>query len=118
MKSAFLARARSILVIAGTVTVLASAASAQGLFPAATPSIPDKQVNRDLVRRALLDTCVYGEAAKEGVKQEKVVDACQCASFKAMKGVKEEEVTKVAASKAIPDEWYKATTDAYGTCTR
>ncbi|WP_333826071.1 hypothetical protein [Pinisolibacter sp.] len=103
-------RALSILAGAGLAASLVASASAQG--------IPEKEINRDLVRRALLDTCVYAEAAKEGAKKEKVVDACQCASFKVMKGVKEEEVAKISSDRSIPDELYNATTEAYATCVR
>ena len=103
-------RALSLLASAGFALSVATGASAQ--------SIPDKEINRDLVRRALLDTCVYAEAAKEGAKKEKVVDACQCASFKVMKGVKEEVIAKITADKAIPDEMFQATTEAYGSCGR
>lgn len=108
--STFPRRALALLASAGLALALAGAASAQ--------SIPDKEINRDLVRRALLDTCVYAEAAKEGAKKEKVVDGCQCASFKAMKNTKPEEVAKISSDKAIPDELYRATTEAYGTCVR
>lgn len=110
MSSVLIRRSFALLAAAGLAASLAGAALAQ--------SIPDKEINRDLVRRALLDTCVYAEAGKEGAKKDKVADACQCASFKAMKGVKEEEVAAVAASRTIPDAWYAATTTAYGTCTR
>ena len=103
-------RALSFLASAGFALSIVTGASAQ--------SIPDKEINRDLVRRALLDTCVYAEAAKEGAKKEKVVDGCQCASFKAMKPVTAEEVTKMSSDRVIPDELYRATTEAFGTCVR
>ncbi len=112
MSSAFFRRhALSILAGVGIAVAVVGAASAQ--------AIPDKEINRDLLRRALLDTCVYAEAAKEeGAKKEKVVDACQCASTKAMKDVKEEEIAAVAIAKVLPDAWYKATTEAYQGCMR
>ena len=110
MSAAVLRRAVSILASAGFALTIAGVASAQ--------AIPDKEINRDLVRRALLDTCVYAEAAKEGAKKEKVVDACQCASFKAMKPIKPEEVAKISSDRAIPDELYTATTEAYESCVR
>ncbi|MDK9694944.1 MAG: hypothetical protein OEL76_00975 [Siculibacillus sp.] len=103
-------RAPSLLLGAGLCLAVAGAAFAQG--------IPEKEINRDLIRRALLDTCVYAEAAKEGAKKEKVVDGCQCASFKVMKGVKDEIVGRITSDRAIPDELYDATTEAYGTCVR
>lgn len=99
-----------LAVVLAATTLLGSVAGAQG--------IPDREVSREMVRRALLDTCVYGEAAKEGAKKDKVVDACQCASTKAIKGVKEEEITKIGETKTIPDAWYAATTDAYASCKR
>lgn len=105
-----LRRVSAILASAGLAAVLALPAVAQG--------IPDKEINRDLIRRVLLDTCVYAEAAKEGAKKEKVVDACQCASFKVMKGVKDDAVAKITSDRAVPDDLYRATTEAYGTCTR
>ncbi len=103
-------RALSLLASAGFTLWVAGSAVAQ--------SIPEKEINRDLVRRALLDTCVYAEAAKEGAKKEKVVDGCQCASFKVMKGIKEDAVSKISSDRSIPDELYNATTEAYGTCVR
>jgi hypothetical protein len=81
-------------------------------------SIPDREVSRDMVRHALLDTCVYGESAKEGAKKDKVVDACQCASAKVVKTVKDEDISKVAESKAVPDAWFSATSDAFAACKR
>lgn len=110
MSSVVSRRALSLLASAGFVLVVAGAAFAQ--------AIPEKAINRDLIRRALLDTCVYGEAAKDGAKKEKVVDGCQCASFKVMKGVKDEVVTQITSDRSIPDELYNATTEAYGTCVR
>ncbi len=110
MSAAVLRRALAILAGAGLALTIAGAASAQGL--------PEKEINRDLIRRALLDTCVYAEAAKEGAKKEKVVDACQCASFKAMKPIKQEEIAKISSERAIPDELYGATTEAYESCAR
>ena len=96
--------------LAATVVGFASLAFAQ--------SIPDRELNRDGLRRALLDTCVYTEAAKDGAKKEKVADACQCASVKAMKNIKQEDVAKISSDRAIPDDLYRAATEAYGTCTR
>ena len=83
----FLARRRSSLAVALVALTLA------GVGAAAAQSIPDREVTREGVRRALLDTCVYGEAAKEGAKKEVIVDACQCASTRALKGVRSEEHT-------------------------
>ncbi|MER2605616.1 MAG: hypothetical protein ABTQ29_07305 [Siculibacillus sp.] len=101
-------------------TLLLGALSAAVLAPvvASAQSIPPAQVSRELVRRVLLDACVYAEAGKEDVKKEKVVDACQCASHKALKGVKEEEIAKIAENRNVPDAWYSATTDAYEGCRR
>ena len=108
MSSVVLRRAAALLAGAGLLVSLVATAVAQG--------IPDKEINRDLIRRALLDTCVYGEAAKEGAKKEKVVDGCQCASFKVMRGVKDDVVGKISGDRSIPDDLYHATTEAYGTC--
>ena len=109
----------SLVLLRRAAAVLASAGLAVSIaLPAVAQSIPEKEVNRDLVRRALLDTCVYAEAAKEGAKKEKVVDACQCASFKVMKGVKDDAVSKISSDRAIPDEMYRATTEAYDSCVR
>lgn len=117
MSTAVVRRHLSVVASLGLALSLSTAAFAQNTL-AGEGSIPDKTINRDLVRRALLDTCVYGEAAKEGAKKEKVVDACQCASFKVMKGVKDEVVAKIAADRSVPDELFRATTEAYGTCVR
>lgn len=92
------------------VLALAGVASAQ--------SIPSHDYNRDLVRRAILDNCVYGESAREGIKKERVVDACQCAATRALKGVKDDEMQKVAADKSIPDAWYNAASEAFDSCKR
>lgn len=100
----------TVALATATLIGLGSAASAQ--------SIPEQSVTRDVVRHALLDTCVYGESAKDGVKKDKVVDACQCASSKAIKAVKEEEISKITETKSIPDAWFSATTEAYATCKR
>lgn len=111
MSSVVLRNVLSLVFAAG----LAGAASAQSVF---SSEIPDKEINRDSIRRALLDTCVYGESAKEGAKKDRVADACQCASFKVMKRVGDEEVAKIVSDRAIPDEMYAATTEAFATCTR
>jgi len=100
----------AVAVAATTFVGLGSIASAE--------SIPDREVSRDTVRHALLDTCVYGESAKEGAKKDKVVDACQCASVKTIKNVKDEEITKIAESKSIPDAWFNATSEAFVACKR
>lgn len=100
----------AVALAATTLVGLASVASAE--------SIPEREMSRDVVRHALLDTCVYGESAKEGAKKDKVVDACQCASNKAIKGVKDEEITKIAETKSIPDAWFGATTEAFEACKR
>ncbi len=96
--------------LAATVVGFASLAFAQ--------SIPDRELNRDGLRRALLDTCVYTEAAKDGAKKEVIVDACQCASTRALKGVKEEEIAEVVKSRNLPDALISATAEAFGTCRR
>lgn len=88
------------------------------LAPALGQSLPEREISRDLLRRALLDACVYAEAAKEDAKKDKVADACQCAANKAMKPIKEEDVANVVKTKAIPDAWYGATTEAYAGCVR
>ena len=99
---------------------------------AVAQSIPPSKASRELVRRMLLDACVYQENAKEepssddkpikpdviSARQQKIVDACQCASARAVKPVKDEDIAKVDESRQVPDAWYAATTDAYGTCRR
>lgn len=110
--------------------VVAALASFQGVA-AAAESIPQAKVSRELLRRVLLDACVYQESAKEdpdaakdakpdarSAKQQKIVDACQCASTKAIKPVKDEEITKIEENRQVPDAWYAATTEAYPTCRR
>lgn len=119
---------RAALFTAVAVAVLGgSVASAQ--------TIPPAKVSRELVRRMMLDACVYQESAKEepaaeenadkpkkpdqlSAKQQKIVDACQCASTKAIKPVKDEEITKVEESRQVPDAWYQATTEAFPGCKR
>lgn len=98
---------------------------------AVAQTIPQAKVSRELVRRVLLDACVYQESAREepgaakdakpdarSAKQQKIVDACQCASTKAIKPAKDEEITKVEESRQVPDAWYSATTEAYPSCHR
>ncbi|MBV5264443.1 hypothetical protein [Pinisolibacter aquiterrae] len=111
---------------------LAVLALATAVGPAlAAESIPQAKVSRELVRRVLLDACVYQESAKEepdaakgakpdarSAKQQKIVDACQCASTKAIKPAQDEEIAKVEETRQVPDGWYAATTEAYTTCHR
>lgn len=99
---------------------------------AVAQSIPPSKASRELVRRMLLDACVYQENAKEepstddkpikpdviSARQQKIVDACQCASARAVKPVKDEDIAKVDESRQVPDAWYAATTESYGTCRR
>lgn len=99
---------------------------------AVAQSIPPSKASRELVRRMLLDACVYQENAKEepstddkpikpdviSARQQKIVDACQCASARAVKPVKDEDIAKVDENRQVPDAWYAATTEAYGTCRR
>ncbi len=99
---------------------------------AVAQSIPPSKASRELVRRMLLDACVYQENAKEepstddkpikpdvlSARQQKIVDACQCASTRAVKPVKDEDIAKVDETRQVPDSWYTATTEAYGACRR
>lgn len=121
----------------------APAAAAAAPAPAAPVVMPPpSKASRELVRRVLLDACVYQENAKEdaaaedkpektekaekpevkanklSAKQQKILDACQCASTKAIKPVKDEDVVKVDENRQVPDAWYQATTEAYATCKR
>lgn len=126
--------ARAVAVLrAASVAVLALVAFD---VAAAAQSIPQSKASRELVRRILLDTCVYQESAKMDVdedadakakakaanavsaQQQKIVDACQCASTRAMKPVKDEEISKVDESRQVPDAWYAATTEAFAGCKR
>jgi hypothetical protein len=119
------------------VASLAAVAVLAGGLAASAQSIPVSKASRELVRRVLLDACVYQETAKmepeaEGgdkdkakssadkrsAAQQKIVDACQCASTRAMKPVKDEEVAKVDETRQVPDAWYAATTEAYPACRR
>ena len=112
--------------------------------PAAAPVVtaPPAKASRELLRRVLLDACVYQENAKEdaateekgektekaekpevkanklSAKQQKILDACQCASTKAIKPIKDEEIVKIDENRQVPDAWYQATTEAYATCKR
>lgn len=115
--------------------------------PVAAPAVaavtpPPSKASRELLRRVLLDACVYQENAKEdaaadeksektekaekpevkanklSAKQQKILDACQCASTKAIKPVKDEEIGKIDEHRQVPDAWYQATTEAYATCKR
>ncbi|MCE1237031.1 MAG: hypothetical protein LWW93_11820 [Hyphomicrobiales bacterium] len=130
--------ARAVAVLrAASVAVLALFA----FDAAAAETIPQSKASRELVRRILLDACVYQEAAKEdfdadkpdekadakakskaaniiSAKQQKIVDACQCASTRAMKPVTDEEIVKVDENRQVPDAWYSATTEAYASCKR
>ncbi|NLH81587.1 MAG: hypothetical protein GX458_12180 [Phyllobacteriaceae bacterium] len=99
---------------------------------AVAQSIPPSKASRELVRRMLLDACVYQENAKEepssddkpikpdviSARQQKIVDACQCASARAVKPVKDEDIAKVDETRQVPDAWYAATSDSYGACRR
>lgn len=99
--------------------------------PVLTPSpLPSVKASRELVRRVLLDACVYEESAKEepatdgkppkpdavSARQQKIVDACQCASTRALKTAKDEEILKIDESRTVPDVWYAATGEAYPGC--
>ena len=92
------------------VLALSGAVSAQ--------SLPAHDYNRDLIRRAILDNCVYGESAREGIKKERVVDACQCAATRALKGVKDDEMKQAVSAQTVPDAWYNAATEAFEGCKR
>ncbi len=118
----------------------AEAAPAPAAAPVVTP--PPSKASRELLRRVLLDACVYQENAKEdapaddkpekaekaekpevkanklSAKQQKILDACQCASTKAIKPIKDEEIVKIDENRQVPDAWYQATTEAYATCKR
>ena len=125
---------RAVASLRAASLALAALLAAGGL--AAAESVPTSKASRELVRRVLLDACVYQESAKEepdadaadkdkakaanalSAKQQKIVDACQCASTRAMKPVKDEDVTKVDETRQVPDAWYAATTEAYAGCRR
>lgn len=118
----------------------AEAAPAPAAAPVVTP--PPAKASRELLRRVLLDACVYQENAREdaateekpekaekaekpevkanklSAKQQKILDACQCASTKAIKPIKDEEIVKIDENRQVPDAWYQATTEAYATCKR
>lgn len=120
----------------------AAAAPAPAAPAAPVVTAPPAKASRELLRRVLLDACVYQENAKEdaaaedkpekaekaekpevkanklSAKQQKILDACQCASTKAIKPVKDEEIVKIDEQRQVPDAWYQATTDAYATCKR
>lgn len=107
---------RSLLVFSGLAVAMAVTpltAVAEDVAPA-----PERQVTRDLVRRALLDDCVYTESAREGANKDKVVDMCQCASARAIRGLKDEDIATLAETKEVPDAWLAATRDALPACTR
>jgi len=117
------------------VASLAAVVLLAGGVAASAQSIPVSKASRELVRRVLLDACVYQESAKlepeaegddKGSKsadkrsaaQQKIVDACQCASTRAMKPVSDAEVAKVDETRQVPDDWYASTTESYAACKR
>lgn len=118
------------------VASLAAAVLLVGGVAASAQTVPTSKASRELVRRVLLDACVYQESAKlepaaeaddkdkpkaadkRSAAQQKIVDACQCASARAMKPVTDEQVAKVDETRQVPDDWYTATTEAYPGCKR
>jgi hypothetical protein len=120
----------------------APAAAAPAAPAAPVVTAPPAKASRELLRRVLLDACVYQENAKEdaaaeekaekvekaekpevkanklSAKQQKILDACQCASTKAIKPIKDEDIVKIDENRQVPDAWYQATTEAYATCKR
>lgn len=124
-------RAASLAVL-GLIALDGAAVAAETPAPAKVESLPPAKASRELVRRMLLDACVYQENAKEepstedkpikpdviSARQQKIVDACQCASARAVKPVKDDEIAKVDESRQVPDSWYASTTEAYGACRR
>ncbi|TBW36956.1 hypothetical protein EYW49_12435 [Siculibacillus lacustris] len=106
-----LAAARSAVLAAVLASVAALPAFAAG-------ASTEAEAARDQVRRLVLDSCVYTESAKDVVKKDKIVDACQCAATRALKGIKTEEFTPIAESKNVPDAWLTAAGEAYAACLR
>jgi hypothetical protein len=87
-----------------------------GAVPALAASSGDAEAGRDQVRRIVLDYCVYGQSGKEGLKQDVIVDRCQCASNRVMKGLKAEEIAAAAEAKDVPGAWNTAAEEAFAAC--
>jgi hypothetical protein len=87
-----------------------------GAVPALAASSGEVEAGRDQVRRIILDVCVYGQSGKEGMKQDVIVDRCQCASNRVMKGLKAEEIAAAAEAKDVPGAWNTAAEEAFAGC--
>lgn len=70
-------------------------------------SIPEKTVTRDLVRRLLVDSCVYSISARAEADRKVVVDACQCSSAKFIKGVDDKDIAELQGRAELPGEWVR-----------
>jgi hypothetical protein len=99
-----------------TAVLVASVFLGSASLAWAASSSGEGEAGRDQVRRLILDTCVYGQTAKEGMKKEIVVDRCQCAASRTLKTLKPEEIAPVAESKSLPDAWATAADDAFAAC--
>lgn len=92
-----------VLVVLASLAVPANAAEA----------VPDKPLTRDLVRRALMDSCVYGLNARQEVDKVKLVDGCQCAANVFMKDVKDADYATLTE---LPAAWIQTVQEKSGHC--
>lgn len=102
------------------VVALVAAMGAGGAFG---QSIPEKTVTRDLVRRLLVDACVYSthaRAAQAGEKTEKkdFVEACQCGASRFIKGVADPDIAALQGQSQLPDAWGRAVETGAVECKR
>ena len=90
------------------------------LVAAAVPAAvaQEKEINKDFVRRALLDNCVYTMATREGVDRKSMIEACQCASGKTAREIKDSDLTGLTERSRIPDSWVQAVQASFATCRR
>ncbi|MEJ1159391.1 hypothetical protein [Prosthecomicrobium sp. N25] len=96
-------------IAAATVLLAAGLAGAQAV---------EKTIDRDYVRRALLDTCVYTENSRKDADKMKIVDACQCAAQRVMRGVKDPDLAGLTESSRIPDAWMRELLGSVPACAK
>lgn len=85
---------------------------------AAPAAAQDKTIDKDFVRRALLDNCVYTMVSREGVNRNSMIEACQCASTRAAKEIRDEDLQGLSERSRIPDAWVRAVQASFPQCGR
>ncbi len=78
----------------------------------------DPPMTKNLLRRALLDRCVYSEAEREAVDKKQLISSCQCAATRVAKDIPDSAMEGLDAGSRLPQAWIEALRSEVSACVK